>query len=229
MAQELSSRAPNNQKIYPIDSEVYQAIKALYISQGLALPSTAGPWSEAELTAMLDRINPDALSAGERAAYDYAQAAFAHPRPVFAFSGNVTLELTGHTNKDDFWHPDDFILPWNERRPMAALDFETWMGGATYGFFELSIGNSPYTDRIPAGNSDIYDLLYAETGQRFVTSRLWINSAIMTNLILVPPAAAGDIDMTFPYRTFVAAGGDYWSLQIGRDRIAWGSGESGNL
>jgi len=32
-----------------------------------------------------------------------------------------------------------------------------------------------------------------------------------------------------PYRAFVAAGGDFWSFECGRDRLRWGGGVTGNL
>ena len=37
------------------------------------------------------------------------------------------------------------------------------------------------------------------------------------------------LDFNMPLRAFVAAGGKNWSLQVGRDRLSWGSGTTGNL
>ena len=37
------------------------------------------------------------------------------------------------------------------------------------------------------------------------------------------------LDFNMPLRAFVAAGGKNWSLQIGRDRLSWGSGCGGYL
>ncbi|MFA6906424.1 MAG: hypothetical protein WCQ62_09350, partial [Sphaerochaeta sp.] len=45
--------AANHQKVYSLDSDIYEAIQILYVSQGLSLPSTTGPYSQAELTLML--------------------------------------------------------------------------------------------------------------------------------------------------------------------------------
>ncbi len=36
--------ASNQQKVFSLDDDVYQAIQMLYISQGLSLPSTTGPY-----------------------------------------------------------------------------------------------------------------------------------------------------------------------------------------
>lgn len=46
----------NRQEVVSVDSPIYRAMKNLYISQGLALPSTTGPWTMAELDMMLERL-----------------------------------------------------------------------------------------------------------------------------------------------------------------------------
>ncbi|MFW6362624.1 MAG: hypothetical protein ACOC0D_02160, partial [Spirochaeta sp.] len=37
------------------------------------------------------------------------------------------------------------------------------------------------------------------------------------------------MDFNFPRRAYLAAGGDRWTLQIGRDRLRWGTSRSGSL
>ncbi|TCW60874.1 hypothetical protein C5O22_09465 [Treponema sp. J25] len=36
-------------------------------------------------------------------------------------------------------------------------------------------------------------------------------------------------DMNMPLRAYVAAGDSWWNLQLGRDRLSWGNGQTGNL
>lgn len=48
----------NRQEIVSVDSPIYRAMKNLYISQGLALPSTTGPWTMAELDIEEPQITP---------------------------------------------------------------------------------------------------------------------------------------------------------------------------
>lgn len=86
------------------------------------------------------------------------------------------------------------------------MSLETWPAESFYGYSELSVGNT-YTLKNDFGSA------------RFATNIL----------ALPPPADPADIDLNMPYRAFVAAGGDHWSLQIGRDRLSWGAGQSGNL
>ena len=37
------------------------------------------------------------------------------------------------------------------------------------------------------------------------------------------------IDPSIPYRAFMSVGGRNWNVQLGRDKISWGNGESGNM
>ena len=46
----------NRQEIVSVDSPIYRAMKNLYISTGLALPSTTGPWTMAEFDIMLSGL-----------------------------------------------------------------------------------------------------------------------------------------------------------------------------
>lgn len=51
----------NEQKIYSVDSGVYEAMETLFILAGRSLPSSSGPWSEAELQLMLSYVDKDSL------------------------------------------------------------------------------------------------------------------------------------------------------------------------
>lgn len=65
--------AVNQQKIYSLDSDVYDAIESLYIYQGLSLPSTTGPYSQAELSLMVEKIKASALQGSMKQTYEYVQ------------------------------------------------------------------------------------------------------------------------------------------------------------
>ena len=57
---------------------------------------------------------------------------------------------------------------------------------------------------------------------------LYGESLLTTSIPMVPPNEISNIDLNFPYRAFVSAGGDNWSMQVGRDKVSWGAGKSGN-
>ncbi len=183
----LAESGKNHQKIYPVDSDVYQAITALYISQGLALPSTTGPWSEDELLKMLDKIDTDKLSGGTLAAYQYAVSELYHPTPAFKFGLTAAVEAYYHTNTTDFTDESDWVVGYQERKPFLDIVLETWPGEHFYGYSSFSLGNSCYNGW---NSTDGY------------TSTLFGQYALTTNIPLVLPAVMNDVDFNFPYRAF---------------------------
>jgi hypothetical protein len=209
----------NHQKIVPIDSEIYQAIKALYISRGLALPSTTGPWSEDELLRMLAKISPENLLPGEKAAYDYAWGELNREHGIAKFSFDATIEAHAHTNTEDFQTADDYIRPWNYEKPFFTIDFEAWITKYGYGLAEFSLGNRVFNS----------DTAVNATGRSYLNSPFYGTDAFGVNIPMVPPAGMDDLDFSFPYRGFVSIGGEGWSIVVGRDRLSWGPGESGNF
>jgi hypothetical protein len=207
--------AQNRQRVLPIDSEVYQAIKSLYIARGLALPSTTGPWSEAELLLMLGRVDAEGLSAGERALYDFAQERLAPQGGFFNFDLDVNLEARAHTNPDDFTDPDDYLRNINLLKPLLDPRFEFFITDYAYGFLDVPVGARIY-----------YALEEEEDGTHIVSQQIGKNAFALN----IPMLSGGaDIDFSVPYRTFAAVGASGWNLVVGRDRLSWGPGYTGNF
>lgn len=214
--QSFSSSAFNLQRIHPVDDDSYRAIEHLYIQQGLALPSSAGPWSAAELLQKLERLDYDRLNAGQRKAFDAVRNAVLPASPVdqertaaVQFGLEAAAEGYYQSNTDDFFTEE---IRWRygypDRSPVLNMPLEIWATDHFYGYFELSLMNSrhqDYFDQTFSTNLVFDDLLFAET--------------------------EGDhnIALHFPVRGFAAAGGDHWSAQFGRDVLRWGDGISGNL
>ncbi len=204
----------NQQKIYPVDSDVYQAITLLFINQGLALPSTTGPWSADELSGMLDKINRSDLADGAKNAYDFAAAQLGEGGRAARFGLDVALEGYYHTDTVNFTKEEQWIRGFDERRPLLDIVLETWPSEHFYGYSSLSLGNNEYNGWSVSEGP---------------TSTFFGSSALTTNIILVPPATLMDFDFNIPYRAFGAVGGDGWSVQVGRDKMSWGPGVSGNF
>jgi hypothetical protein len=230
----------NHQKIYPIDSEVYQALKTLYLSQGLALPSTSGPWSEDELLLMLDRLNPDALQEGAQRAYDFAGEELSRKHSVFNFQGHVSLEAYAHTDTEHFVTEDFYVRDWDDSRPLLKLEFEGFVTPWFYGYSHFNLANAIYT--VAAENpyttfptdvgtsgwratSGTLDPKYAGS----LGSRLFGKTAVSTNFQELYLGLIDDTDFSFPQRAFISAGGHGWNIEFGRERYSWGPGESGNF
>ena len=215
----LPLSAVNMQKIFPIESDVYEALTFLYMEQGKSVPSSSGPWSADELMKMLDRINRASLSPGGRNTYDYVQRELAEPpksQPSnsfgYSFGLDVALEGYMHTNIDDpgfFTDERDWVNDFETRDPFLNIPFETWATDMFYGYFALPITINQFGDT-------------NETASVF-------NHSFTTNVFLVPPNELMDLNRNIPYRAFASAGGEHWNLQLGRDRVSWGSGQTGNL
>lgn len=203
--------AGNLQKIHPLSSPIYELIDFLYISQGLALPSTSRPYSSAEVHHLLDRINYGNLSKIEREAYDSIRKEAQPPAKVFSFSFPLSLEAYIHTNIDDFTKPEDWIRGYEERRPLVDIILETWPGDGVYGFTSYPIVGTKFTG--PYQASDLYGTTAFQSNLRFFGFGKEYNAS----------------DWGVPYRAFASLGGSTWNITIGREKAAWGPGVSGNF
>ena len=212
----------NRQEIVAVDSPIYGAMKNLYISTGLALPSTTGPWSMAEMDMMLERINPEQLSESEMTIYEYLLSEIKHaPRfepekanGVFGFtiSADVAAEMYTRSNPEAFSSPDDYgfakhLGDYNVPTPLLDIPLETWFGDNIYGFSSFQFG----------------------LNRTLIESDAQKSAHVLTNILMVPPVVLNDLNLNFPYRAFGSIGGGWWYISIGRDRLRWGPGESGNL
>ena len=209
----------NQQKIYSVDSGVYKAMETLYILAGKSLPSSSGPWSEAELQLMLDRIDRSSISQSAQNYYDYVKAQItSEPKNQFSdnfamqFGMDADLEVYFHTN-EEFKDSDEWFHGYTYRNPLLRFTFETWPTDHFYGYFELTVGNS--MGRV--GDNELYK------------TKFTFNVPIADALLFTKADILCNFDWSFPARAFVAAGGNHWSLMAGRDKLSWGSGETGNL
>lgn len=207
----------NNQKIYSNESDVYKAIDALYIMQGHARSSSSSPYSASELLLMMEKIDRNTLKPNEQRYYDFVMEELDYIPAEnnfikFKFGFELAPELYIHTNPKDglFQDRDNWGYGYTDQNPMMTVPFETWPGKNFYGYFELSIGNSLKP-----------------------TESIFGSSALNTNILgLATPLdgfAISELNMNFPYRAFGVAGGDKWTIQLGRDRVSWGNGFTGNF
>ena len=145
-----------------------------------------------------------------------------NPSENFAFSiaGDLGVRATYHTNPTDFNGVDDVAnggtTDWKEPLPLISVPFETWIGDNIYGYssFDVLVNRTLMAQE----NEDTEDLDTDTLGLGFVT-----------NILMFPPSSLADMSLNFPLRAFGAIGSDYYTIQIGRDNVSWGAGESGNL
>ena len=227
----LQAFAAVSQKIFPVDSPVYQEIKDIYLATGHAMPSPTGPWSAAELSAMIDRIPFAEVP-------DYLKDSYSHVIAELGknlnrdfdfmslqFSANTNVELYAHTNTDGqirtdingvtekvFTERSAWSYDVVHSNPFLNLDFEFDVKDHFYFLMAIDIKN----------------------GFHFGTG--WENEFGSTHLgssILFLQNIDGDHrlswDINIPLRSFASFGAAHWTVQIGRDRLNWGLGRTGNL
>lgn len=224
----------NQQRIIAVDSPVYKAMENLFIISGRSLPSSSGPWSENEMTLMLSYIDREQLDDTGKSYYDYVKSMVISVPKIryrdnlaMQFGLDVNLEGYVHTNSEDFVDESDWFHGFTFRKPFLKVSFETWPVDSFYGYFELTAQhNYGYNVGLPADGGD--NLLYKNK----VNISIPILNAVLFSNELDKEGnthTLADFDWTVPYRAFVSFGSNHWNFMAGRDRLSWGSGETGNL
>ena len=160
---------------------------------------------------MMEKINRAQLNENLLPTYDYVVKQLGIEPKIqgkgigLSWNFDATLEAYLHSNTTDFVGRETWIRGFNEQKPLLGVALETWPANNFYGYSEFTVGN---TNNLGNGFGS---LMFG------------------SNILMVPPAEIWDLDFNMPYRAFVAAGGDHWSFQLGRDRLNWGAGTSGNL
>ncbi len=204
--------AENLQRIIEADSPVYDALELLHRERGIALPSASLPWSEDEILLALQDIPVAGLSPAGRRTRE-AVLAYLSKDPL-AVKDSLAFDLSGEANLETYLHTDGdngrWLYGFEERRPLLELTMELWILDNLYAAGDLAVkkdyftsGNAFNAGEFTAGDPDI----------------------LSTGI----PTSFDQIDYSFPYRGFLAAGGSHWSVQFGRDTLSWGNGRTGNL
>lgn len=119
----------------------------------------------------------------------------------------AALETYAHTNTDSELFRGRFN--WNyaaiNHKPMIKVSLETWPVDSFYGYGEISIGNYYHTEGTAGGGKDF-------GATHFNTNLYGFQNP--------PDFVFLYFNLNMPYRAFVSAGGDHWSLQVGRDRMS---------
>ena len=203
----------NEQKIYPVDDPSYKMIVDLYRLQGLALPSSSGPYCGAELSSMLDRIDITSLDTTEKGWFDKIRDILDEDASSNVFRGRLAIneEMYFNTNYNSsfFQSRDNWVRGWANEKPFLQLISEEHVANSFYGYFDFSLGVTKHLSN----------------KREFGDGLFWSNTPFVT------PGQndVKQLDFNMPLRAFVAAGGDHWSFQIGRDRLSWGNGTTGNF
>ncbi len=197
--------ADNEQRVRALDDPVVADVEDILVESGSLFLSYAAPYSDAELRAALDRLDPDTLSEEGRAKYASALAAL-RPAPRYT-SGQLGASASLKVDLDLNWRSDEsvpWVLGYQERPSFLALPLEAWAGESFYGFSELALRRDYYSVNLPVADLSV------------------------PNISSVPIDFIG-ADGNFPFRAFGALGGDFWNFRVGRDKLSLGSMGEDNL
>ena len=227
----LSCFSAVSQRIYPVDSTAYKVISDIYLLTGHAMPSSSGPWSASELLAMAKAVSQDEVPAFLHESYNKLINELERDLSIdlgnisMQFNASATLELYYHTNTEGSVRIDN-----NSISEKAFVGTQNWA-------FDM-VHSSPFVQI--DFQFDVCDSIYLYLGipfkSGFHAGTGFENEVGATNLGSNIPGlktigngASFSIDPNWPYRAFASFGGKAWNVQIGRDRLNWGLGKTGNL
>ena len=111
----------------------------------------------------------------------------------------ISIETYLRTNAGA--NPPPWEYDYNHRLPLFGIPVDFWIGDGVYGVMDISLKQN---------HDGVSSQLVASNYTNWTT-----------NLDV--------LDTEIPQRAFVSTGGPHWSFVIGRDRLTWGDGQTGNL
>ncbi|MCX7786474.1 MAG: capsule assembly Wzi family protein, partial [Spirochaetes bacterium] len=207
------------QRLVPLGEDTYRYLRGMALEQGVLPPSFSFPFPMAEMQSELRRI----LSAEKGTSSEAIQAAregiqrYLSQKPFYAERGEQggsksesIQDAKGFAfypdlriNAEGYLHTnreyDWWAYGFQERKPFVGLLLDTSIFDSLSLYLDVTVQKDPFQ---VGGDPDNY-----------------------TNLLTNP----SQFDLNMPYRAGISVGGDHWNLWLGRDKLSWGNGRSGNL
>jgi hypothetical protein len=152
----------------------------------------------------LDDFNSEELSVAGRGAYDRIQAALTPKTQLssgfFSLSAHSALTGAARARTNTNLAWDDFSYRFKDDPALLTIPVNLFFGNSVQLFIEPSVTRDPAA-------FDEKDAIFG----------------------LNTPYKPEHFDMNIPLRAFLAAGGPWWNFELGRDRVSFGAGRSGNM
>ncbi|MDR2246858.1 MAG: hypothetical protein LBE17_09395 [Treponema sp.] len=235
------------QQVIPLSSPLYDKMDALFALCGLAAPSAARPWTNAEAAGMLQRLGHASfggIAAADSRVQDLYDRIDAEISAPFTFTLDnlaalnlhldAALEACAHTNSRDFVREEDWRYGYEERKPLLSLALELRAASWFYVTCDLRYGRNRFNERdLRRDTADLISGIGAVIpppdagGESYAfPARSWAySSPFITNVT----AGFDEFDFDWPKRANLTVGGNRWNLSIARERIKWGPGRTGNF
>jgi len=176
-------------------------LRALVRSGGKSFLSLTPPLSRDEIFAILDEIDPDSLSEAARSRYERILDEL---YPAFLYNSDAFAAAVHLRTALEGRFRSNTNVRWlkrdNTSQALLGIPIQLFFADRVELFFEPLIAADPWYYNNPV-------------------------SSWGTNV----PWEAVRIDLNMPLRAFAAAGGRWWNFQIGRDKLSFGPGRTGNL
>jgi len=195
----------NNQTLIPANSKVYDYLKVLLSEQGRVLDFLERPASRNIIINSLEDIDYNKLSDSSKVIYTELFNEL-KPTPIYQEEDKLAVDFSMDIILETYFQTDSSHINWlkpdSERSDFITIPLEWWIFDSIYGKMDFLLAKNPF----------LYEQIPAHDGY-------WINI----------PVNISQIDFQYPYVGYLAAGGDHWDMQIGRDNLNYGSGRSGNF
>lgn len=242
--------ANSNAFMFPLDSDLYYQMDLLYSLTGNGTPSNSRPWSLAEATLLLEKIQPQNLDEASLALYQAIEKELNKDlrwtkEDEYGFSAHLIIspELYMQTNNTDYVLSEHWLYNFSKRKPFLLGNLEMTAKDFFYTYCDLSYGYGRYGASKQQGGEETFTTVdaylstlsgnidphhvgtYLIDGVHFGTSAFPYNKKFLFNI----PNSLLNFDYQWPKRAIFSLGSKNWNLSLSRDKLSWGNSHISNL
>lgn len=189
--------AQQGQQIVPVDSVLYDYLDLVAKESGTIVHSDARPFSLQHMQRILDDIDHRQLSSSGQEAYRRIREYTAQPAVYQTDGLRIGTEvMLGLEAYPGSEDKESKVFGYNQRTPVLNIPLDISVANALTLYADFSL------------QEELFAIQEDPQGWNVV------------NL----PADVGYFDYQLPFRAYASAGGDFWNVQLGRDRLSVGTG-----
>lgn len=228
----LSLFAANYQKTYLMSDEVWQKTNRLCIMNGALGPAPVSPTTGENILRALKRLNYNSLSGKDKKIYneiiaelDSATNTAQFKGNDYAFRMNVDAALEGYIfNHTKSTYLNEFFIPYQDRPSMLGVEGEVFVGNNLYLDFKYDLRDNY------AGYVDDSGLRTTDSGYFYnFTNFSYFLSPRYTGGWETVTSDEHNMFNSTPLKAGASFGNHLYNFFIGRNRQAFGNGQTGNL
>ena len=189
-------------KIYQNDDPALGLLQALSIEAGILPLTSAGPVSGHDILRHIEKLEGSPLSESSKVKLKSLRDMATAPLSDPPIGARITLSPEFYANTDSSSKERDWVDRYNERDPFLYAEAESIFADTIYGTLTYSFMKRLNEEDFSGGS----------------TNFPYVNSISETQL-----------QNSVPHTAFIGVSGSRWAVVLGRDTLAWGNGNTGNL